>query len=393
MDSETSRPAAIRRHGARYALGWIVAALVVLGVVAGLVYARQVRISDQTTQLEAGLQQGPRVLVQRAVAGPGSRDLDLPATVRGYIETPVYAKIPGYLKSIRVDKGDRVKAGEVLAVLESPETDKQVADARANYWLQRITDRRDRELVKASVIAQQAADDQHSLMLQAKAAYQQILATQAYEIIRAPVSGLVTARYVDPGKLIPQVTAPTTATPIVTIATLQPVRIYAYVPQDVAPLVHDSDPATVTVPAYPGRKFEGRITRHPEALDPNNLTMLVEVDLPNRDQALFPGMYARLQIHVAIPPGVPMVPDDTLIFRDNRVYVPVVRNERLHFVPVTLGNDNGYTVEVTKGIKAGELVALNVGGSARDGERVQPMPANGGQSPAARTTVTTKRAH
>lgn len=390
MDIETSQPAGTRRHGAPYILGWVVAALVVLGVVVALVYARQGKIQAQTTQLEAALEQGPRVLVQRALAGPGSRDMDLPAAIRGYIETPVYAKLPGYLKSIRVDKGDRVTAGEVLAVLESPETDKQVADARANYWLQLVTDRRDQILVRSRVIAQQDGDNQHSLMLQAKAAYQQILATQAYEIIKAPVSGLVTARYVDPGKLIPQVTTPTTATPIVTIATLQPVRIYAFVPQDTAPLIHNGDPATVTVAAYPSRKFEGRITRHPEAVDPNNLTMLVEVDLPNHDQALFPGMYARLRMRITIPPGVPMVPDDTLIFRDNRVYVPVVRNGRLHFAPVTLGNDNGYTVQVTEGIEAGELVALNAGGSAYDGERVQPMLVNGGSN-IPKTRVTTKQ--
>lgn len=363
----------IERHGFRHALGWIIAALVVGVAVGGLVYAREQNLSLQVKQLATSLAQGPRVLVERATASGGSRTLDLPATIRGYIETPVYAKIPGYLKSIRVDKGSRVKEGGVIATIESPETDRQVADARANYWLQLVTDRRDRQLLKEGVISDQAADNQHSLMLQAKATYQQLLATQAYEVIRAPVGGLVTARYVDPGKLIPQVTAPAAATPIVVIATLQPVRIYAFVPENVAPLIHDGDAATMTVPAYPGREFEGSITRHPEALDPSNLTMLIELDLPNRDLALFPGMYARLKLRVAVPQGVPTVPDDALIFRNNHVYVPVVREGRLRFAAVTLGHDNGYRVEVISGIKVGEMVAINVGGSASEGERVQPM--------------------
>lgn len=324
-------------------------------------------------QLETSLQQGPRVLVQRAVASAATRSLDLPATIRGYIETPVYAKIPGYLKSIRVDKGSRVHRGEAIAILSSPETDKQVADAKANYSLQLVTDRRDRELLRQGVIPQQTEDNQHALMLQAKATYQQLRATQAYEVIRAPVTGVVTARYVDPGKLIPQVTAPATATPLITIATLQPVRVYAFVPENIAPLIHDGDPATMSVPAYPGREFKGTITRHPEALDPTNLTMLIEMDLPNRSKALYPGMYARLKLHISVLRGVPVVPDDALVFRNNRVYVPVVRNKTLHFAAVTLGHDNGYTVEVTSGIKVGDMVAVNVGGVASDGERVQPV--------------------
>ncbi len=373
MDTDSVRDSVTGRRRLRHIVGWAIAALATTAVVGALVYARQENLRRRANQLEASLQLGPRVLVRRVVAAPGSRTLDLPATIRGYIETPVYAKIPGYLKSVRVDKGDRVKQGDVIAILESPETDKEVANARANYWLQSVTDRRDQELQKRGVISQQTADNQHSLAMQAKAAYQQLLAMQAYEVIKAPVGGLITARYVDPGKLIPQVTAPATATPIVSIATLQPVRIYAYVPQDSAPLIHDGDSATIAVPAYPGRKSEGTITRHPQALDPSNLTMLVEMDLPNGDEALYPGMYTRLQLRVTTPRGVPTVPDGALIFRYNCVYVPVVRDSRLHFAPVTLGNDNGYTVEITSGIKTGELVAIDVGGLAHEGERVQPM--------------------
>jgi membrane fusion protein, multidrug efflux system len=362
-----------RRGGSAYLLGWASAALLVILIAGGLVYARQKRLQVQASQLETSLQQGVPVLAEPASVSSTSQKLDLPAALHGYVETPVYAKIPGYLKEIRVDKGDRVRQGETLAVLESPETDKQVADARANYWLQLVTDRRDRELVNHGVVAQQTADNQHALMLQAKATYQQFLAMKAYEVIVAPVGGLITARYADPGTLIPQATALAAATPIVAIATMEPIRVYAYAPQDIAPLIKDGAPATLSVPSYPGRIFQGTITRHPEALDANNLTMLIEMDLANHDAALYPGMYGRLRMQVANLPAVAMVPDDALVFRNNAVYVPVVRNGRLHLTPVTLGNDTGYTVQVTRGLKPGELVAINVGGAGREGERVQPM--------------------
>ncbi len=303
------------------------------------------------------------------------RKLDLPATINGYIQTPVYAKVAGYMKTILVDKGDSVRTGELIAVIESPETDKQVADALANYRLQLTTDRRDQYLLRNEVISQQEADTQRATMLQAKASYEQELALQRYEIIRAPFDGIVTARYVDPGTLIPQVTSPASgAAPIIAIATLQPVRVYAYVPQSEAPFVHDGDSATVTVTEYPGRQFTGSVTRHPDALNPDSRTMLVEVDLANGDRSLYPGMYARLSLSVALSNRAPTVPDDALIFRNNKIYVPVVRNQRLYLVPVTLGYDDGYQVEVTSGLRAGEMVAINVSQAAQDGEPVRPVP-------------------
>src|SRR5262249_29471708 len=152
-----------------------------------------------------------------------------------------------------------------------------------------------------AVIAQQTADDSHAAMLQAQAAYEQLLAMQAYEVIRAPVDGVVTARFVDPGALIPEATAATggtAATPVIAIATLSPLRVYAEVPQDLSSFVKDGDAAEITATQYPQRVFTGSVTRHPEALTPQTRTMLVEVDLPNADRALYPGMYASMDLKV-----------------------------------------------------------------------------------------------
>jgi membrane fusion protein, multidrug efflux system len=363
-------------------LGWTIAIVAVFLASAGFVFAHQVRLRDQANQLETTSLQGPRVLVEQISNADAPRTLQLPASVHGYIETPVYAKVAGYMKTIKVDKGDHVRQGDVIAVIESPETDKQVADALANYRLQLVTDRRYQYLVHNQVIAQQDADNQRALMLQAKATYGQELALQRYEVVTAPFDGIVTARYVDPGTLIPQSTTPSAGNPIVAMATLSPLRIYANVPQSLAPYVNNGDAATVTINELPGRVFSGTVTRHPEALDQNTRTMLVEVDLPNKDQSLLPGMYADVGIKTTATAQRILVPDDALVFRDDNIYVPIVRSGHLHLVEVTLGRDNGYRVEVTGDIQSGDLVAMNVGEAAREGEKVQPVQQHGLQADA-----------
>jgi RND family efflux transporter MFP subunit len=358
----------------RFLIAWTAALLCVFGASAGLVMARQTLIRRQTSGLEQTAARGPHVLVTQLSGGRPSRSIEIPASVHGYIETPVYAKVAGYMKTINIDKGDRVKTGETIAFIESPETDKQVSDARSYYWLQAVTDRRNQELVRQEVIPQQTADTSHATMLQAKAVYEQELALQQYEVVRCPFDGIVTARYVDPGTLIPQSTAPSASgSPLVALATMAPLRVYAYAPQSLSPFIKDGEPAVITVSEFPSRLFSGSVTRHPDALDQNTRTMLVEVDLPNADRSLYPGMYAEMRLTARVATSGIAAPDDALVFRDNKVYLPVVRDNHLSLVEVTLGHDNGYRVEVTGDLQEGEMVAMNVGQAARDGEPVQPV--------------------
>ncbi|HKV55912.1 MAG TPA: efflux RND transporter periplasmic adaptor subunit [Candidatus Binataceae bacterium] len=362
--------------GGFFFIGWALLVLVVLGLTAGLVLARGFLLSRQTTQLEEQLQMGPRVLVEPVLSTPPTRSIVVPGTIHGYVETPVYAKIAGYLKAIYVDKGDRVKENQLLALLQSPELDHQVANARATYRLARITDQRNQSLLRFGVLAQQQADNSHAQLVEAKEALDQLIATKGYEEIRAPFGGIVTTRYVDPGALIPQATQPGVAvTPIIALATLSPLRIYADVPQSAAPFVRDGDQATITVTEYPQRVFKGTVARRSNSLVSETRTMLTEVDLPNLDGALYPGMYATMKFDVNVPRGVPLVPDDALIFRNGMPNVPVVRNGRLKLVPVTLGYDNGVNVEVPEGLSEQDQVAINVGQAAQDGEPVRAVPA------------------
>ncbi len=363
------------RPGLWFYFGWALAVLLAAGMVGGLLLARSSKLANQIQQLKQEEKQGRRVLVQPILHPPATRSIELPATLRGYTETPIYAKVAGYLKTIHVDKGDRVKKGQILALLDSPELDQQVANARATYNLDVLTDDRYQKLAADGVLSRQTADESHNAMLAAKATLDQFQAMEAYKTITAPFAGVVTARYVDPGALIPQATSGSGGTPLLALATLSPLRVYADVPQSLAPYVRDGDPASITVSEFPGRVFQGRITRHPEALAATTRTMLVEVDLPNDEHRLYPGMYARLSLQASAGIRSRMVPDDALVFREGKPYVPVVRNNILRLVPVQLGYDDGIQVEVAGDVTDQDVVALNVGQAAHDGERVQPVSA------------------
>ncbi len=360
--------------GKLFVAGWIGAIAIVVIATAGLVLARELWVGRQTTELAHQAAVGPHVLVAQVGRTPATRDVKLPATTRGFDETEIYAKVPGYIKSIRVDKGDHVHAGELLALIDSPETDQQVRNALAAYRIAKLTDDRNQILVSQNVISQQTADESHAAMSQAKATLAQSVALQAYERVTAPFDAIVTARDVDPGHLIPEATSSTAVSDaIMSVSRTKPLRVYTYVPQNIALFIRNGDRAAITVNEFPQRKFTGTITRHPEALAPDSRTMLVEIDLPNTDEALWPGMYGTAEFVVSVPEGAPLVPDDALIFRDGKVFVPVVKDNVLHLVQVRLGYDNGIAVEIATGVDPDAMVALNVGQSAREGEAVQPV--------------------
>ena len=383
MEANPSQKEHSKQDRRRHVMGWFGAMIAVIAGSTAVVVSRTYAISTQRSELDKVAEAGPHVLVSHPQAASAERQLTLPATIQGYVETPVFAKIAGYLREIRVDKGDRVKKGQVIAILESPELDQQVADAKDNLWLQTVTDHRDQELVLKHGVSQQIADNSHGAALQADATYKQLLALQSYEVITAPFDGIVTARYVDPGVLVAQTITPTstyllshlteTASPLVQLATLSPIRVYASAPQDVARFIDDGTPTKISVVQRPGQDINAKVTRHPQALDPATRMMLVEADIPNSDGALYPGMYGTMSLTVKVPTSAPLVPDDELIFRDGKVFVPLVRDSQIYLAPVTLGFDNGYSVEATSGIAMNDQIALNLGQSATEGERVQPI--------------------
>lgn len=357
-------------------IGWIGLAVITLIAAVAVVTVRGQAVRNQSDLLREEAGQGQPVLVTKLVGRPEMREITLPGEVHGYYETPIYAKIAGYVKTMLVDKGSQVRMGQLVATIESPETDQQTRNAKASYEIAAITDRRFQALLRGQVVPQQQADETHAQMLETYALWQSDLATQQYERVVAPFDGMITARNLNPGALVGSNAATGTSSPsIFEIATLKPLRVYIFLPQPFAPLVRDGDAAAVTVSEYPKRDFVGTITRHPSALDQNTRTMQVEVDLPNEDLALYPGMYANVKVTIRGAKDSPRVPDQALIFSNESVLVPIVRDNRIHLVKVELGLDDGINCEVVRGLEGDETIALGMGQTAHDGQLVKPVPA------------------
>ncbi len=370
--AEDSKPDDAPRAG--FVLGWIAIAAVAVIAAGGIVLAHSAAIRRQTGQLTAESQRGPMVPVTALVRAPLSRQVTFPGEIHGFFETPIYGKVSGYVRSMLVDKGAIVRAGQLVALIDSPELDHQVGTAKATYEIDRITDRRNQELVRTLVIPQQTADESHAAMLEALDAWRSLKAQQAYERVTAPYDGMIVARNLDPGALVATASAAGTSNAaLYELATLKPLRTYVYLPQALSPLVKDGDRATVMVNEYPQSEFTGSITRHPRALDQSTRTMLIEVDLPNQDLTLYPGMYSNVTLSIKGSNGLPKVPDQALIFNNDKVFVPVVRDNRIHLTEIRLGFDDGIDCEVIHGLQGDERVALGMGQTARDGESVRPL--------------------
>jgi len=361
-------------RGPGFYLKWIAFPLAATIVAGGIVLAREASLRSQRGDLEQEAARGRTVLCTQLHGANASPSIILPGEVHGFYETPIYAKISGYVKDMFVDKGSLVKANQLVATIISPETDQQVRNAKATYDLAKITDDRNQSLVRNGVIPQQTADESHLTMLADLASWKSLVATQQYERVYAPFDGMITVRNLYPGALVATASAAGTSNPsIYEVATLSPLRVYVYLPQTYSPLVRDGDRSVVTVNEYPDRDFKGSITRHPNALDQATRTMLLEVDLQNQDLSLYPGMYANVAMTIKESSGAPRVPDQALIFKGERVYVPIVRDNRIHLVNVKLGIDDGINCEITRGLRGDETVALALGQAAVEGELIRPL--------------------
>jgi RND family efflux transporter MFP subunit len=360
--------------GPSFYIKWIALPLIAIIVAGGIVVARDLTLRSQRGNLEEEAARGRVVLCTTLHGEIATRTITLPGEIHGFYETPIYAKISGYVKHMFVDKGSYVKAGQLVATIESPETDQEVRNYKSTYDLAKITDARNQVLVSQAVIPQQTADESHLTMLADLASWKQLVATQQYERVYAPFDGMITVRNLYPGALVATPSAANTSNPsIYQIATLKPLRVYVYLPQTYTPFVRDGDESIVTVSEYPSRDYKGSITRHPSALDQDTRTMLIEVDLPNEDLTLYPGMYANVAITIKGSNGAPRVPDEALIFNGERVYVPIVRDRKIHLVDVKLGLDDGIHCQVTRGLKGDETVALGLGQAVTEGELIRPL--------------------
>ncbi len=347
----------------------ILVALAAIGAIA-LTVTRNAREERQRAALAHAADRGPRVLVSKVEQTMSTQQVTFPGDVRAFEQATVYAKVNGYVRSMLVDKGYRVRRGQVLARIESPETDHQVQAARAALAVSRRNAERAHRLAPHGIVSRQELDQAIAALRTATADLERVRALQEYEVVRAPFDGIVTARYVDPGALL---TATSTGQPVVDVAAPERVRIFVYVGQDLAPFVRLGDPGELTIDQSPGVRVAARVQRLADALDPRTRSMLVEL-WPDGTPAfrLVPGLFVHVQLQVAVPP-LPIIPSEALVARGDRTEAALVRDGRLHFVDVEPGIDDGRVVQIRRGLREGDVVALSPPSDLGEGAPIQPV--------------------
>jgi RND family efflux transporter MFP subunit len=387
-----------------------VAVLIVVAFLAGYIplQKRNALIRGEAAEQEQAL---PRVEVIQVGRSSHQTDLELPGNIQAVTEAPILARADGYIQRRMVDIGDRVKAGQPVAEIEAPEMDDQIRQAQANLQqaraaldqalanydqgrsnmeLARVTADRWNKLVARGAVSRQE-NDQYQAQYQSQVANVQALekavaaqrsniaavqanvarldTVQSYRIVRAPFDGVITVRNVDVGALVNGGN-----TLLFRIAQTGTLRTYVNVPQANAGFIRPGQPAQLSVTNLPGRHFIGTVARTANALDPTSRTMLVEIQVPNADGALLPGMYAQVDLSNARAAPPLLVPGDALIVRADGTQVAVVRPDHsVHMQKIEIGRDYGDRLEVLTGLREGDTIIPNPGDVLRDGAKVEPV--------------------
>ena len=316
-------------------------------------------------------------------SGAGAEEIELPGNTEAFTDTPIYARTNGYVKTWYVDIGARVRQGQLLAVIETPELDRQLRVAKAdlesalaNLQIAQITATRWQNLLKTDSVSHQEADQAESelhskqaMVDSNRANVDRLEQLQSFERIVAPVDGVITARNTDIGALIQADT--TTPKEIFHLSAIQKLRIYIPVPEVYAPSVKTGSKVAVTLDAFPGQVFTGILVRNADAIDLATRTLIVEVDVENSSGQLMPGAYDFVHFKVPATNGAVTIPSNALLFRSEGLRVGVVRNSHVTLIPITVGQDYGDAVEVLSGLSARDAVIVNPSDSLADGAQVE----------------------
>lgn len=367
----------------------VVLVVVVTFVVIGRLHA-QSQLKNVTQQMAT-----PTVLVVRPEQGSPDVHLVLPGTVQPYIQSTVYAQVTGYLKRWLVDIGTPVKQGQLLAEIETPEIDQQLAAAQAAQVqnqattdLSRITADRYNTLLHTNAVAQQDVDEKNGDLAvaeanlnAAKANVGRLQKTEAFKEVYAPFDGILTQRRVDVGDLVNAGTG-STSQALFQISQTSTLRVYVRVPEMYSAEMTPGLSTKLEMASNPGQAVSGTLVRTSQAIDPASLTLLVEVDVDNKDGKLFPGGYAQVRFDVTLVHPPLVLPGNTLIFRAQGTQVGVVDSDNtVHLKDIKIGRDFGTKIEVVSGIDANDSVILNPSDSLGDGQKVKIDTSNQPKAP------------
>jgi membrane fusion protein, multidrug efflux system len=356
--------------------------LIVFSVVAivALFINRKISLANEAKVRVAAVQAGIGVQVVSAQLSPGERTITLTGEAQPFATVTLYAKISGYLKEIRVDKGDRVTAGEVLAIIESPELDRQYESAAVDAQDKRRDATREKILVEKNLISQQDSDHAEAAAHESEANAEALKTQKEYEILRAPFPSIVTVRFVDPGALLQSaVDSQTTALPLVTLSQTDKLRVYIYLDQKDAGLVRIGDQAEISDASRPEVVLPAAsITRISKQLDSNTRTLLAELDVDNKQGLLLAGSFVRVLLKLKAPPSIE-IPAQALLMKGDKAFVAIVtQGNKVNFRPIVVADSDGKTVRISSGLEEGQRLVLNPGFGITDGAQVQPVeePAN-----------------
>jgi RND family efflux transporter MFP subunit len=316
-------------------------------------------------------------------------EIILPGNVQPYISSPIYARTNGYLTKWYFDIGTHVKKGQLLAVIETPEVDQQLQQARsnlltaqANLELASITKTRYQGLLKSNAVSQQDVDNAvgtynaNAAIVEAdKAAVQQYAALVSFERVYAPFDGVVTARNTDIGDLINSGSNSNVKTDLFHIAQPGTLRVYVNVPEEYSRGITVGMTADLNLAEFPARKFQGKVVRTADAINMATRTLLIEVDVDNPTGTLLTGSYAEVHLAVPTQASTYLIPVNTLLFRTEGLRVGVVKEDKVVLTAITPGHDFGDQIEIVSGLKSDDQVIVNPPDSIVAGQRVEIVQA------------------
>jgi len=369
---------------------WLILAVSVIAVAVLLVSGIWSRVSARTTlRAETAQAAVPAVAVVSPKQTAPADQIILPGNVQPFINSPIYSRTNGYLKKWYFDIGAHVRKGQLLAVIETPEVDQQLQQARSNLLTARanlelagITKTRYQGLLKSNAVSQQDVDNavgaynaNESIVEADKAAVEQYSALASFEKIYAPFDGVITARNTDIGDLINSGSSTGVKTDLFHIAQPGKLRVYVNVPEEYSQGIKVGMTANLSLAEFPGRKFEGKLVRTAEDINMTTRTLLVEIDVDNPQGTLLTGSYA--EVHLAVPTNAStfLLPVNTLIFRSEGLRVATVKSGKVVLSDVTPGHDLGTQIEIVSGLKPDDQVIVNPPDSIVAGQQVQIVQA------------------
>lgn len=382
---EPNRKAAGNPNRGLVAAGAALLVAVVL-VVAGIVPRLRARAALRTETTELAV---PTVSVMHPKLGAPQTEIILPGNIQAFSHSSIYARTNGYLKKWYVDIGAHVKAGQLLAEIETPEVDQQLDQARAdlmtaqaNRHLAEITAERYQALLKTDSVSKQDVDNatgdldaKAAMVASAQSNVRRLEQLQSFEKIYAPFDGVITARNTDIGHLIDSGSSGGPATELFHISAIQKLRVYINVPQQYSPSAKPGLSADLSLPEFPGRRFSGTLVRTADSIDVATRTLLAEVDIDNSRGELLPGSYAEVHLRAPVPVPSLTLPVNTLIFRSEGLQVATVENgNRAVLRNIATGRDLGTDIEVVSGLTADASVIVNPPDSLVSGETVRVAP-------------------